>query len=320
MSRLRQSDEIIAIFCADLHLTLEPPVWRSAEPDWLKAQERVLDEINDLAEDYECPIFAAGDIFDKPIVSTELCNWAIEALPQMYAIPGQHDLPDHRYEDIHKTGFRNLVNANVIEEIEYNVNPTSNSKIMIYGFPFDKKIEICQTTWYEHLTIALVHDYVWIPNHSFPNAPEEAKLTGKKEDYIDEKWFGYDVVVFGDNHKGFSVGMGKTTVFNCGTLMRRKSDEINYKPRLGLLTKKGKIIPYYLDTSQDKYIEPSEAKKKEEIEEENPNMSKFFKELEKLGKSALDFVQSMKNFLRQGGTEDEVKAVILKHFEKVKND
>ena len=316
MSSMREINEgVIGIFCADLHLTLNAPVWRSAEPDWLEAQARVLKEIFDLAEDYDCPVFIVGDMFDKAIVSTELSNWIYEhiSIPNIYAIPGQHDLPNHQYDNIHKTGFRNLVNSNIIKEIK-ELSPIEFSNFIICGFPFDSEIvQLNYTT--KKLKIAIIHEYIWTGNHHYPNAPDEAKLTGDKTQYIDRKWFGYDVIVYGDNHKGFMVGMGKTTVFNCGTLMRRKSDEINYKPQVGLLLESGKVVPHYLDISEDKYIESDEIPVETE---EELDMSSFMQELERLGKTALDFMDAMKQFLHAGKTSDEAKQIILDAMEKKK--
>lgn len=312
------NEKIIAIFCADLHLSLSPPIWRSAEPDWMLAQRATLAEITDLQREYNCPVLCAGDIFDrnKRIADgwdapPELINYAICYLPDnMYAIPGQHDLPDHQYVDIKRSAYWTLVKAGKIKTIKPNF-PININNLTVYGFPPNFKISSPKDD--TKFNIALVHDYVWYGNHKYPNAPEEAELKGNKSQYHNKRWYGYDIVVFGDNHKGFTVGMGKTTIFNCGTLMRRKSDEINYKPQVGLLTLSGKIIPYYLDISKDKYIELEDGY----IEpEEELDMSAFMKELEKLGKTDLDFEDAMKQFLRTGKISREAGQIILDAMEK----
>ena len=60
-----QTSDVIAILCSDVHLSDKPPVARSTEPNWMKAQEHVLVQVNDLAKTYSCPVVCAGDIFDK---------------------------------------------------------------------------------------------------------------------------------------------------------------------------------------------------------------------------------------------------------------
>ena len=57
--------EVLAIFLADIHLSLKAPLWRSAEPDWLGAQVRTLEEVRELHELHKCPVICAGDIFDR---------------------------------------------------------------------------------------------------------------------------------------------------------------------------------------------------------------------------------------------------------------
>ncbi len=57
--------------------------------------------------------------------------------------------------------------------------------------------------------------------------------------------------MYGDNHKGFLTCVRGTSVLNCGTVFRRRTDEKNYKPHVGLLMSDGQIVLNYLDTSED---------------------------------------------------------------------
>lgn len=327
MSTMRSEDRVLAICLADIHLSLKPPIWRSAEDDWLEVQARVLNEVSVLQGDLEdCPIICAGDIFDrnKKIADgwnapAELINFAIEHLPDnMYAIPGQHDLPNHQYSDIQRSAYWTLVEADKIKHIDPDGLPDGiiiiNNHLALYGFPPGFEIEPPEQNHAivkDRLVIAVVHNYVWMKGYSYPDAPDEKRLSQFKYNSKADKFYGYDVVVYGDNHKGFTTYGGKTTIFNCGTLMRRKSDEIDYKPQVGLLLEDGTVVPHYLDTSEDKYIE-----KEQERVETNLDMGEFFDELEKLGNTALDFKEAMKEFLHSGRTSVEAKGVILKAMEK----
>ena len=78
---MSKETRVIAILCADVHLSLNPPVWRSNEPDWFAAMKRPLDEIKELQKkNHDCPVFCAGDIFHKWDSPAELINWAIDNL------------------------------------------------------------------------------------------------------------------------------------------------------------------------------------------------------------------------------------------------
>ena len=304
------SKNVIAILCADIHLSLNPPIWRSAEPDWFEAMKRPLDELKFLQQKFECPIICAGDVYDRWNSPPELINFAFDNLPKMYAIPGQHDLPLHKYEDIKKSAYLSLVNADVIQ----NILPdcfVRKELLVLHGFPFGFPITALidkqQGNKEPAIHIAIVHEYRCIKGKSFLQAPYESYFNTNEVNLS-----GYDIIVYGDNHKGFKTKINvNSTIFNCGTLMQRKSDEIDYKPQVGLLFKSGKVEPYYLDTSKDKHLEIQNLPDTET----SPNMKAFIKELEKLGDSDLDFYDAMKQYLKKNRVEETVCNIILKAME-----
>jgi len=95
-------------------------------------------------------------------------------------------------------------------------------------------------------------------------------------------------------------------ILNPGTFIRRKSDEINYKPKVGLLYNDGTVSRVELDTSKDRFevIRPDRK--------EAPfNMRNFLSQLEGLGEHGLDFREAIKNHLETDDIEDKVKEIIL---------
>ncbi len=338
MPTVRDGNEVIAILLADIHLSLKAPVWRSAEEDWMEAQARPLKEVGLLQEKYSCPVICAGDIFDRSRkiadgwnAPAELINFAINHLPEdMYTIPGQHDLPNHQYSDIKRSAYWTLVKANTIKDIGVGLGLGGvvcvGNNLVLCGFPpgleIDSLKNLCEdgdNGMYPaidgRLVLAVVHDYIWVKGKGYPNAPDEKMLLVEKNPnkVYGGKYYGYDVVVYGDNHKGFTTYGGKTTIFNCGTLMRRKSDEIDYKPQVGLLLDDGSVVPHFLDTSEDRCLD-----KVEEKIEKSLNMKVFFDELEKLGDTALDFKAAIEEFMERGQTSDQVKQIIIKAMENEK--
>ena len=320
--------KVIAILCADIHLSHKPPIWRSNEPDWYAAMQRPLNEIEDLSAEHNCPVLCAGDIFDKWNSPAELINWAMLHLPpRMYVIPGQHDLPEHNIDNIYRSAYETLVRANKIKNIEYEqgefecgfgmFEQVVDPDMFLWGFPFGT-LFFANEYKSKNLKIAIVHDYVWIGKHKYPNAPEEKEIPKviKKNNkhIINGKYYGYDVIVYGDNHDGFLTYIGDTTIFNCGTLMRRKSDEVDYEPMVGLLYSDGTVEPHYLDISKDIHLTADEVKEAEALEE--IDMEVFADELRKLGSSALDFVDTMKRFWGENKTRQKVQDITLKAMEK----
>lgn len=314
-----KKSKVIAILCADIHLSHEPPVWRSNEPDWYAAMKRPLDEINELMFKYQCPLLCTGDVFNKWKSEPELINWALANLPHMRSIAGQHDLPEHRYDNLYRSAYETLVRAERIRNMSGFVDDRSVLKFNVCAFPFGTPITPCikpTGTPYsdKSIYVAIVHEYVWTGKHRYPTAPKEARIETRSGKMIKGKLYGYDVIVYGDNHKGFITHVGKTTVFNCGTLMRRKSDEEDYKPKVGLLYSNGTVEPYYLDISKDKHLTAEEVKDVEEIEQ--LDMELFAKELRTLSASALDFADAMKRFWRSDKTKKAVRHIITKAMEK----
>jgi DNA repair exonuclease SbcCD nuclease subunit len=310
--------KVVAICTSDWHLSHKPPVWRSNEPDWYAAMQRPLDEINNLVKKYKCKVFCAGDIFDKWNSPPELINWTMQHIPpDVYSIPGQHDIPNHNIREMKKSAYRTLCMG---REIICNLHPETydtfpfmidDANVEIWAWPFGKQLKSIPVD--NTFAIALVHDYAWIPGFSYPNAPKEKHLFMKSQHLINGKYYGYDVIVYGDNHKSFQTQIGKTTIFNCGTLMRRKSDEENYKPQVGLLYSDGSVEPHYLDISRDKHLAAEEAKPREQMEE--LDMDELADELRKLGSSALDFSDAVKQYCVSKGVKEPVQDIILKAME-----
>jgi len=315
-----KNPKIIAILTADWHLQHKPPIWRSNEPDWYDAMTRPLGEISALQIEYKCPVIVAGDIFTKWNSPPELINFAIKNMPEeVYAIPGQHDLPNHNYQEIDRSAYNVLNRTGIVKDIPWRTEDIEDDEyelvhndMIVSGFSFGLPITRAPEEK-NILKVAVVHDYVWCGNHKHPNAPEEKRVERRSNKMINGKLYGYDVIVYGDNHKGFSTTVGKTRIWNCGTLMRRTSDEEDYKPRVGLLYSDGHIEPHYLDISKDKHLTKEEAEQFKSTEE--IDTAEFAKELRKLGDSASDFVEAMKQFWGSNKTKKAIQNIILKAME-----
>lgn len=304
MSTMRK--KVVAIACSDIHLSLKPPVARAEEEDWMKVQERVLDQVAELSEEYIAPILCAGDVFDRWNSPPELINWAIDKMPYIHAIPGQHDLPLHNLDLINKSAYSTMTKFEDslfmgIHDLTPGM-PWTIGDVYVQGFPWGYPLTPPEQSS-NKISIALIHRYIWTDGCSYPNAPKEARWKIQKKNLK-----GWDVVVFGDNHKGFLIDHGpKPTVFNCGSLMRRKSDEANYHPQVGLIYDDGSVEPHYLDCSNDlitKAVPVREYK-------DNMELKDFLDELSKLQDSQLDFEEAMKQVLEENKPSPAVRKLIL---------
>lgn len=296
----------MAILCSDLHLQARPPVARSTEPDWFAAMAYPLDQLRTMADKYDVPVVVAGDIFDRWNSPPAVINFALKHLPDCYAVPGQHDLPDHRYEDIERSAYWTLVEAGKVTNLEPGEPFVVSDGFVLHGFPWGHPVkpvgkDYSAPGWVD---LAVVHAYIWKTGCSYPGAPATARLGAFRK-----KLEGYTAAVFGDNHKGFLVHGDPCPVLNAGGFMRRKVDEIEYEPKVGLLYSNGTIERVALETVGEKFIDLTQAA---ELVEKVLDMSEFIGGLRRLGGTdALDFVGALKRFLDDNGISESVRKIIL---------
>lgn len=303
MQAVRKTSKVIAIACADIHASLNPPLARVGERNWFEAMARPLRELKALSDEHQAPILCAGDIFDRWNSSPEVINFMLEEMPPMMAIPGQHDLPLHELSSIMKSAFWTLVKAGKVIPIT-NATMHVDSGFAVRGFPYGG--ELSESDDCDSLSIAVIHKYIWMPGHSYPDAPTEGHVN-----VVGKTLAGYDVIISGDNHRGFCYRFGKRTLFNCGTLMRRKSDEIHYKPQAGLIYADGHVDTVYLDTSAD-VIERVDGPEALDTDE---SVDEFLADLLSLQNAALDFAEAVRRTLDAKRPSQAVRRIIMKAME-----
>lgn len=288
---MRSDDKPVAVLCADIHLSMNPPVARRSEPDWFQAMGRTLKQLKDLADLLDVPIICAGDVFDRWNSPPELVNFALRNLPKMYAVPGQHDLPLHRMDLIHKSAFDTLVLAKVIKVLR--PEGTQFRGFHAHGFGWGDVLKSPEQMG-EGISLAVVHAFIWTEDYGYPGVSDDSNLRQFKK-----KLRGYTAAVFGDNHKGFQAG----SILNCGTFFRRKSDEIDYHPSIGVLYESGKIERNELDISGE-YMECVTS----ETSCQDGDFKGFLDELSRLTSDPLSFVDVMERAMNSCG--DGVRRVL----------
>lgn len=249
----RERFVIRAVLISDLHLSHKPPAIRT-DDRWYRDMARYLKQLKRLADHHQVPIIAAGDIFHHWNEPAELISFAIKHCPKVFAVAGQHDLPYHNLSDIKKSAYWTLVEAGVITNLEYG-KPYHFEDLSLYGFPFGTEIIPCSEPHSLTIEVAVIHSFIWTQRTGYPGAPKEQRLRS----YLD-KLKGYDVALFGDNHQTikFTTKAG-LTVFNPGTFIRRRRDEISHRPCVGLLLSDRSVKIHHLDTSKDRFSEEKEA-------------------------------------------------------------
>lgn len=302
----------VALVISDLHLSLKQPSCR-ADKDWMEVQANHLQQVKDLAKGLsdKIPILCAGDVFDRWNPPPELIHFALKHLPDgMICVPGQHDLPNHRIEEMDRSGYGVLDEAGKILDISHG-GPLVHGKMDVYGYGWGQEILSPGQHRFEEasfmprkgqIAVALIHRYCWYKEASYPGAPEESNLLN-----LSKELEGYHAAFFGDNHIGFMKKLKSgLTVVNCGGFIRRKSDEIPLVPKVSILHDDGSVEQRPLDTSFEKFHD-----RPEEREELPVNMKEFIESLEGLGEHGLDFRRAVLNHLESEKINPKTKEIIL---------
>jgi hypothetical protein len=301
---------------SDIHLSHQPPVWRSAEKDWYRAMHRSFIEIGEVVyslsehgnEDNDDRLFCivAGDIFHKWNSPPKLINFAIDQFQSIrmyssiFAIPGQHDLPNHLDDQIESSPYTTLCRANVIEDIDAcDCEPEEFNGKSVFGYGWNTSLE----NQCLQVDIAVVHRYMWMDGCSYHKAPNTSKVTEIANQLGKPK-----LIIAGDNHVGF--WHSPTRTFNCGGLYRRNKDQIDYGPRIGIIYSDLSVIPYYLDTSHDDTLGNFANSSIMEVAEKQEDIDEFLQELSQMGRGGLDFLDAVRRYTNSNGVRKSTQLLI----------
>jgi DNA repair exonuclease SbcCD nuclease subunit len=307
----------LAVFASDIHLCFSPPRCRTGEKDWVGTQIEYLTQLVNIADD--CPIVIAGDVFDKWHTPVELVNAAIDVLkphntlgPGVFAIPGQHDLPYHRYKDMSRTAYGTLVRADAIRNLD--VITLLDRGLRLHPFPWGKPIEPCKPAHYRRggriFDVAVCHHFIWNSGRTgYTGASDDDHVEGFRE-----RLSGYDLAVFGDNHKPFQVQeSGSPIVLNCGGFMRRTKAELDHKPAAYVLhvEESGplRLRTEYLDISEDEFLVDEEVPEQTDV-----NLDRYVDLLSE-SSDAVDYLEVVRR--AADGHGEDVRAEIESVLEEI---
>lgn len=297
---------VAAVVGADFHASDKPPAARSMETDWLKVQGGYWRQAHDLCDAYRVPFIGAGDWFDDgwrhSRCSPALINMVLRNMPrECYGVPGQHDLINHRIDSLKKTAFWTLVEAGRLTYLESDkpVEVGGAVPMRLWGFPWSTSIKPLTDPHDMVLEVAVVHAYIWIKGKGYDGADEKARLKELKKNMT-----GYDAVVIGDNHTSWEVS-GKPYIWNAGGFLRRRIDEKEHRPRLGLLMSDGTVKSHYLNVKKDRFSDTADS------DNETDEVAAFVKSLKDLTDSALDFEGMVLRWLERKGSGEGVRRKVL---------
>ena len=221
-----------ALLCADLHIRGDRPLCRT--DDYMGAQERKLIFILDLANKLSIPILVGGDVGHRPYWGDKLLNWMLDKLKiggrwkQIYAVAGQHDLPNHRLDKWEEGGLGVLSKQygkgfKVMNDLVY---PEFVDDVRLWCFPYGTEMFDSKKTYPEKRQIALAHQMVIKSQQN--KIWHDQRAVGAVA--LLKKFPHYDLIVTGDNHQSFALQYEGRWLVNPGSMMRSTSAQVAHKP------------------------------------------------------------------------------------------
>lgn len=286
--------EPVALLVSDVHLSEARPSCR-AEPDWLGVMAGYLGQLKALQRLFgNVPILCGGDLFHVPQPSPRLINFALDHLPPLIAVPGQHDLLNHVYDDLDATAYGVLVKCGLVIDLKPG-KPHAIEGAVLHGFPwgFDPEPAPRERPCLG-IRVAVCHRYVFDEQSGHPGA-DPAKHVGRTQMLLG----GYDCALFGDNHKAVRGGV----VFNPGTFLRRRQDDVPHRPRVGVLLSDGTVKAKYLDCSADRFV----AAKEKATPQADVAVAR---ELEGLAAECVDFAEMVRRDAESPGVGEGARGLM----------
>lgn len=277
------------IITADWHIRNTKPRCRVDE-DWIKTQQKALNQIAQICDDRKLPLMVVGDIFNSNSDTSFECINMVQKLADriggIYILAGNHDLPYHSSENIDKSAIGVLLQSENVFKIEDYSDEFSAPN-------FDEKRNPMPYMFIHTLTI---------PSKDKPDFIECETPESLLEKYPTAKW-----IFTGDYHKNFVYEQDGRYVINPGCLIRQVSDMKNYQ-----------CVVYFIDTEKEiiesiPIIDNEELVNDEYIIRENEReerIESFVNKLKDVESVSLDFIDNVEKALLVNKIDEKLKDCI----------
>lgn len=311
-----------AILTSDIHMTETVPVSRT--DDYLGAQLVKLEFLNQLQEEYGCPVWDSGDLFDYWKASPWLMSRAYETLPYMITIPGNHDLPAHNITLFDKSALAHIQRTRGDVRVIAPTEPGMGSvhqmgdEYVIVGLPYGQLKNFDPDALFNHpdfpegieTFVLMLHEFVW-PG----SKPPWKGAPGYSAGEILERFGPYfDLILTGDNHSPFVEELDGAILVNPGGMMRDTAAMVDDRPRC------------YLYYAEDNSVEPvyypivagvHDISYLTTTKERDARLEAYISNMKEGagGAHGLSFENNLEAFFKANNTPRKVRELIWHHME-----
>ena len=298
------------IITADWHLRSQRPRCR-LDDDWLETQRNALTLIANEAVEHEADVIVLGDIFDSTNETTNEVIGLVQEFAvlletmnlKLYILAGNHDLPQHNLENIHRSAFNILIySKNIYHLGQLKINDgKSTMNVSASNFGADDLL---------NADIVFKHILCFPENEKIPPNDEIVKPSELFVQFENAKY-----IFTGDYHRQFVYAKGKTKkLINPGCLIRQAADMMDYEPVVFCIEfKNGELTYTTLPIPDDEKLVTDEYLEKEE--ERNNRIEAFIERIIENEQVTFDFIENVHNLLKNNKIESEIKNTILELME-----
>ena len=297
----------LAILSSDWHIRADTP--RGRTDNYLEAQFDKIEHIIDLSDKLNIPILIAGDLGDKPKWPDWLIKRFMDILLKnstyrdIFVIPGQHDLLNHKLKLWGKHGIGVLDEARAIDVICDEIVGLGNG-IGIHGFPYGIGINGYVENQHDY-SIAMSHQMVI-------DTPLWLGQEATKGIELLKKFPEYNIILTGDNHKTFTASYKGRHLVNPGSLMRMTIAQMDHKPCVFIWYDDNSIEQHFLPISEDVLTE-EHIKPKEEYD---ARMDAYINQLNTSYEISLSFENNAEIHFKENKTRKPVQDKVRLFMEK----
>lgn len=284
----KKPQRVDAILTADWHLRESIPKCRT--DDFWDAQWSKVLQIKILQEQFRCPVFHAGDLFDHWKPSPHLLSETIKCLPEdFYTCLGNHDLPQHSIELYNKSGVYTLLTANALT---------------VTGDHWGQELSMLLPSSLGELGIWHVMTYQG-------KAPWPG-CTDLPARQILEKFPQFDLILTGHNHKTFVESVNGRLLVNPGSLTRQSADQEDHEPCVFLWDAQHNTVAKHVLKHQKGVVSREHLEVQEQRES---RISAFVEKLDGEWKAGIRFEDNMERALQANRVNQPVIDIIWRAME-----
>lgn len=285
--------QVSAIISGDWHLMEEERIPPCRTDSIWDAQWNKVQQIKELQELHNCEVLLSGDLFDHWKTSPNLLNACFHHMPEhIRTVIGNHDLPQHNIDLLHKSGIEVLFQAGVLAPILSGGNWGKEAKELqpeyLSGIPF-QRILVWHTMTYKHV--------LPYPGCEDPQCNKLFELFPKA-----------DLIVTGHNHTTFTARKGKQLLLNPGSLTRHDANQIDHKPCVFLYYAEDNTFDTHYLKINENVISRAHIENKNRKEQQ---INSFMEKLQGSWKVSLSFEENIERALKENKVPIQIKEIIL---------